>query len=142
MGERRHRSSRKLRPVTSEAARTDAIIKRLRAAGYWATKTHGNVFSRGLPDIAAVIEGRAVWLEVKVPGKKPTPLQEHVLEQLREAGAIAGVVYEASDVEDMLRYGLDTLCNMCLQSKFPVDDYMNVDELWTAESRSHCRCLS
>jgi len=46
----------------------------------------------GIPDLLAVIDGRAVFLEVKRPGNKATKLQLHRIAELRGAGATAEVV--------------------------------------------------
>jgi Holliday junction resolvase len=40
----------------------------------------------GFPDLMALKEGRAIFLEVKQPGKKPRPLQLYRHEQLRKQG--------------------------------------------------------
>jgi hypothetical protein len=44
-----------------------------------------------------------VWLEVKQPGKKPTPLQVHVIGELRNiGGAVAEVVTSRTQAEEIL----------------------------------------
>ena len=44
---------------------------------------------RGVPDRIILYRGRALFLELKRPGKKPTKLQERELEELRAAGCAA-----------------------------------------------------
>lgn len=44
---------------------------------------------RGVPDRIILYHGRALFLELKRPGKKPTKLQERELEELRAAGCAA-----------------------------------------------------
>ena len=44
---------------------------------------------QGVPDIVACIRGRLVGIEVKRAGKSPTPLQEHRMQEIRDAGGIA-----------------------------------------------------
>jgi len=46
----------------------------------------------GIPDIIGCVEGRFVGLEVKQPGEEPSELQKIELENIRNAGGIAGVV--------------------------------------------------
>ncbi len=66
-------------------------------------KNHGNQYSViGLPDIMCVYKGKLVCIEVKIPGNKPTKLQEITLKKLSEAGAITGVAYSIDDVEKLL----------------------------------------
>ena len=45
----------------------------------------------GFPDLVGVIPptGRAIYIEVKAAGKKPTTIQANFLELLREKGAVA-----------------------------------------------------
>lgn len=43
----------------------------------------------GWPDRCFVANGRVAFVELKAPGKKPTPLQEARMSQLRYAGAKA-----------------------------------------------------
>ncbi len=45
-----------------------------------------------MPDLLVIVDGRAIFLEVKQPGKKPTPLQVHRMRDLRKAGASTHVV--------------------------------------------------
>jgi hypothetical protein len=55
---------------------------------------------RGVPDrICLLPGGRVVFVEVKAPGQKPTPLQAHILEMLSGLGANAVVIdsVEAAD---------------------------------------------
>lgn len=47
----------------------------------------------GTPDIIACIRGIFVALELKSEKGRPDPLQGYVLEQIREAGGIAKVVW-------------------------------------------------
>ena len=81
-----------------------AIVKHLKKLGGHARKVHGSAYSAGEPDIDACIAGRSVKLEVKVPGKKPTPLQLAVLRKWQKAGALAGWVTSLEDVDDLLSF--------------------------------------
>lgn len=54
-------------------------------------KVHGSQMgSGGEPDLDACIQGRSVKIEVKAPGRKPTPRQLSVLRKWEAAGALAG----------------------------------------------------
>jgi hypothetical protein len=71
--------------------------------GCWAFKSHGGPFQQaGLPDIVGCYEGRFFGLELKMPGNKPTRLQEITLEHIRNSGGIAGVCYSLEDVKAVL----------------------------------------
>lgn len=66
-------------------------------------KNHGNQYSViGLPDIMCVYKGKIICIEVKIPGNKPTKLQEVTLQKLSNAGAITGVAYSIEDVEKII----------------------------------------
>lgn len=67
---------------------------------------------RGLPDVACVIAGRAVWIEVKARGKRSTAIQARVQRELRAAGAYAGVMDSVDQVEEMLAAFPD-VCRAC-----------------------------
>lgn len=67
------------------------LIKKLESEGYYVIKlikTNKN----GIPDIIAIPKGSGVeFYEVKVPGKKPSVLQEFRLKELNEHGCNAKV---------------------------------------------------
>lgn len=66
-------------------------------------KNHGNQYSViGLPDIMCVYNGKILCIEVKLPGNKPTKLQEITLQKLSTAGAITAVAYSIEDVQKIL----------------------------------------
>lgn len=69
-------------------------------------KVHGGPYQSGLPDLHVVLDGRAAWLEVKVPGNQATKLQAAVLAALKRAGAITGVVTSPDEALDVLACGL------------------------------------
>jgi hypothetical protein len=83
-----------------ESLLTDKIIGVLRKrypGSFW-VKIHGsNMQHGGLPDLHGILHGHAVWLEVKMPEKRATDLQQHVIEQIVAAGGLAGVVYSVED---------------------------------------------
>lgn len=60
---------------------------------------YGNV---GEPDIDACIDGFALKLEVKVPGKHPTPRQEKALRDWAAAGAYAGCVHSLEEAMEII----------------------------------------
>jgi len=68
------------------------IIKWFKAEGGKAVKNHGSIFSEvGNPDIFASHPKipKAIVIEVKDLGKKPSPIQEQRLREWMEAGAVA-----------------------------------------------------
>ena len=87
-----------------ESTITKSIQVSAKARGWWVMKVAGGGFQRpGIPDLLCVKHGRAVFLEVKQPGKKPTPLQVHVMEELKTiGGAVAEVVTSKSQAEAIL----------------------------------------
>lgn len=55
----------------------------------------------GWPDRCFIANGQVAFVEVKAPGKKPTPLQEARMSQLRHAGAKTEWF---SDADDAMRW--------------------------------------
>lgn len=45
--------------------------------------------NRGIPDRTILKDGKALWLELKAPNKRPTKLQLKWMERLREQGFAA-----------------------------------------------------
>lgn len=74
-----------------------------------ATRTQAGGFVRfgavGSADLLGVLppSGRLVALEVKQPGKKPTPAQVVWLESVKAAGAVAGVVTSLAEAVELVR---------------------------------------
>lgn len=58
----------------------------------------------GEPDLDACIRGRAVKIEVKAKGKKPTPRQYSVLRKWEAAGALAGYADSVEMLEEILNH--------------------------------------
>lgn len=80
--------------------------------GSFVTKTHGGPYTPvGMPDLLVVVKGMLVAFEVKAPREnesdaqvlaRVTPLQAETLKKLREAGAVAEVVWTVDQVLDVL----------------------------------------
>ena len=67
--------------------------------GAWELNTHSMGYQRrGVPDLIACLDGRFLALEVKRPGRKPTPLQARTLARIRLAEGVAGVVHSVEEV--------------------------------------------
>lgn len=100
--------------MTRETALKDEILKAIRDAGGWATKTHGEAMQeRGLPDIIACIGGRFLGLEVKRPGENADPLQEYQLEQIRRAHGCGAVVDNLETIHKAILFW-PNVCQVCL----------------------------
>jgi Holliday junction resolvase len=52
----------------------------------------------GIPDLLCLKDGRAVFIEVKQPGKKPTDLQQYRIEKLHKQGFEAISATSVADV--------------------------------------------
>jgi len=59
----------------------------------------------GTSDIFAIRRGDAkfIAIEVKRPGKKPTPAQEEFINMIREYGGIAGIATSIEEAEAILK---------------------------------------
>lgn len=79
------------------------VVGAIRERGHYAVKLGGGPYQTpGLPDVLAVVNGRAVMVELKVGSNKPTPLQALTLERLKAAGAVAGVAYTLAEALAMV----------------------------------------
>lgn len=67
------------------------IIKRLEKDGWMVVKL-GITNLPGIPDLLALKDGHARFIEVKRPGEKPRPLQLYRHEQLRNLGFIVEIM--------------------------------------------------
>lgn len=75
--------------MSLEKSLEQKVVKYAKATGCLCYKftSPGN---RGVPDrIIISPTGKVLFLELKAPGKKPTPLQEHTMKQLSRNGAKA-----------------------------------------------------
>ena len=87
----------------TEAAITRDIKKyltELKKSGLpiWFAKIHGGPMQvAGIPDLLVVYRGRLIALEIKRPGRNATPLQQHMMDAMRAAGAVAVVVSSVHD---------------------------------------------
>ena len=89
-------------PEQKITARIVGYLKQLQAEKHpvWFLKVAGGSYQRpGIPDLLIVIDGMALFLEVKAPGNKPTPLQETEIKRIQAAHALAYVVYNFDDAK-------------------------------------------
>lgn len=72
-------------------------------------KVHGSGFQKsGIPDLIGCINGRFTGLEVKDPKNKSygaTKLQLFVIELIKKAGGIAGVVTSLEEAKELIENG-------------------------------------
>lgn len=85
-----------------EARLQQRIVKALKARGVaaWRIRPMGLA---GWPDLLALADGRAFFLEVKLPGGTATKLQARRLEELRAAGAVVGVVDSVEEALEVVQ---------------------------------------
>ena len=69
-----------------------------------AVKIHGGMYGNaGEPDIDCVYKGRAIKIEVKRKGNKPSKIQEIVLDQWSRAGALSAWVTDVEQVKMIIQ---------------------------------------
>lgn len=56
----------------------------------------------GVPDRICLMRNRVVFVELKAPGKKPRPTQQHRMNQLRQQGFVALVVDSVDGITEVL----------------------------------------
>ena len=88
-----------------ESSITKSIIALAKSLGWWTFKIAGGPMqTAGIPDLLCVRDGRAVFLEVKQPGKNPTPLQTQRMHEIRTTGgAVAEVVTSREEAAKHLK---------------------------------------
>lgn len=88
-----------------EASIVAAIVRLAKQRGWWTMKVHGGPFQlAGVPDLLCIKHGRAVFLEVKQPGKKATPLQARRMNEIEtQGGAMCHVVTSTEEANACLR---------------------------------------
>ena len=70
----------------------------------WWLKVHGGPWQRrGVPDFIVCVRGRFLAIELKAPGRKPTPAQAVELARLQAAGAAVLVATMVAEVGTALR---------------------------------------
>jgi hypothetical protein len=88
--------------VKSEKSIEAAVTKYAKAQGCLCYK-FVSPSNRGVPDrIIIGPTGKVLFLELKAPGKVPTPLQIHVITQLRDNGANADWADSAELAKDLI----------------------------------------
>lgn len=85
----------------SERAIVDSIRRLLKTRGAWFIKTTG-VAVAGVPDLLCCYRGFFLAIEVKQPGKRPRPLQQHQLNQITAAHGLALCATSADQVAEQL----------------------------------------
>jgi len=80
------------------------IQRYLEAQGARSFKIHGDdsYQEAGIPDLLVCYRGRFIGLEVKLPGGKPSLIQEVVLSDIKRSGGIAAVVESVDQVRQLL----------------------------------------
>lgn len=76
-------------------------LKSIKELFFW--KEHGGIYgTSGIPDIICCYKGRFIAFEVKQPGKKPTILQQQVLNEINMAGGWALKVESVDEVKRVI----------------------------------------
>lgn len=74
-----------------------------RQPGVVARVLHGSAWSTaGDPDIYGCVNGRMFLIEVKQPGREPTPLQQRRLAEWKNAGALTGVAHSVREAQRLI----------------------------------------
>lgn len=80
------------------------IMEWLREQGAYVVKIHGDPMQEsGIPDLLICYLGHFVGMELKVPGKKPTDIQEYHLERIAAAGGVGCSVTTLDEAKKIIR---------------------------------------
>ena len=77
------------------------VISFLIRTGFVAFKCESQ--TRGVQDIFCLREGVHIFIECKLPGKKPTPIQELKRSQIISHGGNAFVAYDMEDIYGIIQ---------------------------------------
>lgn len=94
-----------MRPEKRLESRITHYMASLRKKGvaivWW--KNHGSAMSRaGIPDLTVVFMGIAYFVELKAEDGQASRIQEHTIEQIKNAGGRAGVVRTVEEFRAMI----------------------------------------
>lgn len=100
----RSSSSKPSNGYRNERAFKTAILRRLRAAGFYCWSNGAGVFAKnGLPDIMGLFaQGRLFAIEAKQPGNDVTEMQSRTLDKLTASGAWTIAPHYMSEVEGFI----------------------------------------
>lgn len=91
-----------MKPKESEKTLEARLVREIEARGGMALK-YTSQFHRGIPDrICLLPYGLTYFVELKSTGKKPTKLQEHAMQKLRELSNFVIVIDSTEALEDFL----------------------------------------
>ena len=83
-----------------ESTLQDKVINYLESIGAYVFNVPGTGMGRkGTPDLLICYQGKFIAIELKVPGAKPSKLQEYELAKVRNAGGIAEVIHSMEELE-------------------------------------------
>lgn len=100
------RESDILQLVRLRASQLGALLWRNNQGAYKSNSGHYikyGVANPGGSDLIGIFKGRFTAIEVKQPGKKPTPEQQSFIDAVNKAGGIAGVVTSTEDLTELLK---------------------------------------
>jgi hypothetical protein len=98
--------------MPSESSIVTAIVRLAKQRDWWVMKIHGGPYQlAGVPDLLCLKDGRAVFLEVKQPGKKATEIQTRRMAEIEtQGGAACHVVTSKEEADACLRTDADRRC--------------------------------
>lgn len=80
--------------IAEEKSFENKIKRYLKDRGWWNVKFFANGYTKaGVPDILTCVNGYFVGIEVKATNGKPSELQLHQIQDIRDSGGLAFVVY-------------------------------------------------
>ena len=79
------------------------VLQWLNSVGAYAINIHGHEMQEsGIPDILFCMKGLFGAIELKMPGNKPSKLQEYHMERIDKAGGVAFVAYSLEQVQAVM----------------------------------------
>jgi hypothetical protein len=88
-------------PVVPESRMELTLCNAVKDAGGEALKWPASV-NAGVPDRIVILGGRTVFVEIKRPGGKTSPIQRHMHDRLRRAGADVRVMDSIDAIRSLI----------------------------------------
>jgi len=90
--------------VTEKSIRQQVVGHLKAVPGLWFTSVVGTPYGqRGVPDILGCYKGFFFGMEIKKPGGKLTPLQQHAAKLIMEAGGVWACVSSAKEAREEIK---------------------------------------
>lgn len=91
------------RPKESDITKSIRRYLKMRGAFCWKVWQGPMSSPKGISDILGCMRGKLLAIEVKVPGREPSPAQQDFIDCINSSGGVAFVAHSVDEVEQQLK---------------------------------------